>query len=211
MAESTPLEIGVKAFCTDGECGTLTQVVLDPIADRVTHVIVEPEHREGKGRLVPVEVAEGQAGRVNLHCTREEFDKLEIAEEIRFLPGGVNYTGDYAGFDPGAVVLWPYFGAGNASVPVAVDTLPVGEVAVRRGEEVHATDGRIGEVEGLIVEGGSHRVTHVLLKEGHLFNRKNVAIPITSVASVDDAGIRLSISKRDVEELPAVDLQRLGG
>ncbi len=211
MAESAPFEIGVKAFCTDGECGRLTQVVIDPIDDRVTHVIVEPGHREGVGRLVPVEWADAHAERVNLRCTLAEFDKLEIAEQIRFLPGGAHYVGDYAGFDPGAVVLWPYFGAGNMAVPVAVDTLPAGEVAVRRGEEVHATDGRIGEVEGLIVDTGNHRVTHVLLKEGHLFGRKDIAIPITSVAAVTDVGIRLSISKMDVDDLPAVDIRRFDG
>jgi hypothetical protein len=49
-------------------------------------------------------------------------------------------------------------------------------------------------------------VTHVLLQEGHLFGRKEVAIPIASVTTVDDDGIRLSQSKQEVAELPAVEL-----
>ena len=209
MAESDPLAIGVKAFCTDGECGQLTQLVVDPVDDRVTHLIVEPPNRVGEGRLVPVDLADAHADRVDLRCTRSDFDKLEIAEQIRFLPGAAPYSGDYSGYDPGAVLLWPFFG-GSSSLPVAVDTLPVGEVAVRRGEDVHATDGRIGEVEGLVVEGATHQVTHVLLKEGHLFGRKDVAIPIASVAAVEGTGIRLSISKRDVDDLPATDIRRWG-
>jgi hypothetical protein len=44
-------------------------------------------------------------------------------------------------------------------------------------------------------------VTHVLLKEGHLWGRKQVAIPVSAVASVD-AGIRLNITKGQVEDLP---------
>jgi hypothetical protein len=43
-------------------------------------------------------------------------------------------------------LFWPYYGigAGNVSEPVTFDTGPVGEVAIRRGEEVHTTDGDIG-------------------------------------------------------------------
>jgi hypothetical protein len=38
---------------------------------------------------------------------------------------------------------------------------------VRGGEHVHATDGNIGEIQGLVIDSGSHQVTHVLLEEGH--------------------------------------------
>jgi len=45
-------------------------------------------------------------------------------------------------------------------------------------------------------------VTHVLLREGHLWGRKEVAIPIDAVASLDD-GVQLSFTKKQVEDLPA--------
>jgi hypothetical protein len=44
-------------------------------------------------------------------------------------------------------------------------------------------------------------VTHILLEEGHLWGRKQVAIPVSAVASIED-GIRLNITKRQVEDLP---------
>jgi hypothetical protein len=53
-------------------------------------------------------------------------------------------------------------------------------------------------------------VTHVLLKEGHLWGRKEVAIPIGAVAGVDD-GIRLNIAKQQVQDLPPVDIQHPNG
>ena len=80
------------------------------------------------------------------------------------------------------MLSWPYFG-GNVSPPVTFDTVPLGEVAVRRGEQVHATDGPIGHVQGLVIDAGTHHVTHVLLQEGHLWGRKEVAIPISAVSS----------------------------
>ena len=52
-------------------------------------------------------------------------------------------------------------------------------------------------------------MTHVLLQEGHLWGRKEVAIPIKAVTSTDD-GIRLSLSKHEVGHLPPVDVQHPG-
>jgi sporulation protein YlmC with PRC-barrel domain len=206
--EATQFTIGSEAICTDGACGEVTQVVVDPVAKAVTHLVVEPKHRSGLGRLVPLDLVDageaGEAGAGELHqrCTRAEFDHLASAEETHFLPGSEGY----AGYDDDQVLSWPYFG-GNVSPPVTVDTLPVGEVAVRRGEQVHATDGPIGQVQGLVIDTASRHVTHVLLQEGHLWGRKEVAIPIAAVVDVED-GIRLNLSKRDVEDLPGVDIAR---
>ena len=49
-------------------------------------------------------------------------------------------------------------------------------------------------------------MTHVLLQEGHLWGRKEVAIPIGAVASTRD-GIQLKISKQEVQDLPPVDIE----
>jgi sporulation protein YlmC with PRC-barrel domain len=76
---------------------------------------------------------------------------------------------------------------------------------VQRGDRVHATDGEIGRVQGLVIDPGSHHVTHVLLQEGHLWGSKEVAIPIGAVTDVE-AGIRLNITKQQVEDLPPVDI-----
>ncbi|HET9075923.1 MAG TPA: PRC-barrel domain-containing protein [Acidimicrobiales bacterium] len=203
MAAEAPFTIGAEALCTDGVCGRVTQVVIDPVRGRVTHLVVEPEHRGGMGRLVPVEWAQPDGGRIRLSCSRDRLDRLEVAEEVHFLPG----VEGHPGYGPEQTLLWPYFG-GNTTVPVVVDTVPAGEVAVRRGEQVHATDGRIGVVAGLVVDSRDHQVTHVVLEEGHLFGHKDVAIPIGAVGSVGEDGIRLSLTRQQVDDLPAVDYRR---
>jgi hypothetical protein len=48
-------------------------------------------------------------------------------------------------------------------------------------------------------------VTHVLLQEGHLWGRKEVAIPISAMASTS-SGIRLAIAKQQVQDPPPVDI-----
>jgi hypothetical protein len=214
MTATTQFTIGVDVNGTDGICGELIRVVVDPVARTVTHLVVEPKHRQGLGRLVPLDLVEATTGEIQLRATVAEFEQLAEAEETEFLLG----TGGYAGYGPGQVLSWPYYGLGgdmglgmgNIAQPIVYDKVPLGEVAVRRGEHVHATDGDIGRVQGLVMDAEDHHVTHVLLQEGHFWGRKEVAIPIGAVSGVDD-GIRLSITKQQVQDLPPVDVDHGDG
>lgn len=226
MAETVQFTIGADASCSDGVCGTVSRVVIDPVARTVTHLVVEPKHRQGLGRLVPLSLVDATAGEIRLRCTTHEFEKLDSAEETQFIPG----SSGYAAYGPEQVLSWPYYGlgpagiggglgagslgggmgTGNVSRTVTYDKVPLGEVTVRRGEQVQATDGAIGCVEGLVIDPRDRRVTHVLLQEGHLWGRREVAIPIGAVAGADD-GIRLSITKQQVRDLPPVDVDHPEG
>ena len=61
MAETT-FTIGSAAACSDGPCGAVSRVVVDPVAREVTHLVVEPEHRSGLGRLVPLDLVDAGCG-----------------------------------------------------------------------------------------------------------------------------------------------------
>ncbi len=218
MAAAVEFAIGAEVSCVDGICGRLTRVVVDPVARALTDLVVEPEHRVGLARLVPVELA-NPVGRgadgIRLSCTLAQFARFDSAEETQFVPG----TRGYEIYGPEQVLAWPYYrlgdtvmdpdAEGKVSETVTVDTVPLGEVDVRRGEHVHATDGDIGQVQGLVVDPVSEHVTHVLLQEGHLWGRKQVAIPISAVTGVDDQGISLSIAKQEVQDLPPVSIADL--
>lgn len=209
----TTFIIGTEVHCTDGVCGELSRVVVDPLASAVTHLVVEPKHRHGLGRFVPLSLVEGGTGDTRLTCTLAEFEKLDPAEETRIIQG------TFEGYEPGQVGYWPFFGLGEGMVvaggletdgnprTVVEDTVPVGEVDIHRGDHVDATDGSIGLVEGLVIDRASRRVTHVLLREGHLWGRKEVAIPISAVADTSH-GIQLTITKQEVEDLPSVAISR---
>jgi hypothetical protein len=203
--------IGARVSCTDGSCGEVSRVVVDPVARMLTHLVVEPGHRHGLGRLVPLDLVIVAAGEIRLRCTLAEFNRLDLGEETQFRPG----TSGWAAYGPGQVLAWPYYslgggGMGGVSQTTTYDSVPLGEVTVRRGEHVRATDGLIGRVQGLVIDPGSHQVTHVLLQEGHLWERKDVAIPIGTVAWLD-GGIRLRMAKQDVQDLPPVDVVHADG
>ncbi len=207
----TTFTIGTAATCSDGPCGTVTRVVVDPVARELTHVVVEPEHRSGLGRLVPLDMLEPGSDPLGVRCTLAEFDALPSAEETDFLPGGSGYDA----YQAHEAYYWPYFGLeGGADPRLALasaietrDLLPRGEVGIRRGETVHASDGEIGMVEGLVIDSTHGHVSHVLLQEGHLWGRKDVAIPIASVSTIE-GGITVSLTKQEIEGLPALEVTR---
>jgi sporulation protein YlmC with PRC-barrel domain len=208
MEETAPITIGAQASCTDGECGEVVRVVVDPVAQAVTHIVVEPHHQRSRGRLVPVGLVDATAGEVRIQCTMTEFEALDPAEETNFVQG----TTSYAAYGPKQAIFWPYYGKGGRygrrGDEVTEDSVPVGEVQVRRDDRVHATDGGIGRVQGLVIDRDNHHVTHVLLQEGHLWGRKEVAIPISAVTKAT-YGIQLNLTKQQVEDLPPVDIEHL--
>jgi len=223
MSDHTQFTIGSDVACSDGECGQLRRVVVDPVARRLTHLVVDGKRGEetGAGRLVPVAMADATADGIALRCTSEEFERLEFAEETQFVSGA---RGDWD-YDQDHLMSWPFYGLGMAGVRtdgsgamanpvppndaqiVTYERVPSGEVQIRRGEPVHAVDGDIGRVQGLVVDAADQGVTHVLLDEGHLWGRKRVAIPIRAVTDVGPDGVALSLTKDDVRDLPPVDVQ----
>jgi sporulation protein YlmC with PRC-barrel domain len=213
MAQYT---IGAEVTCIDGVCGELSRVVVDPVARALTHLVVGPKHGLGPGRLVPIELADATAEEIRLRCSAAKFDTLEEAEETHFLPE----AGEQMGYGAGQALAWPYYGLGGggmgglgmATAPLLTiqDRVPAGEVEVRRGEHVHATDGDIGRVQGFVIDPNDHHVTHVLLQEGHLWGKKEVAIPIGAVKQVAADGVRLSLTKDEVRDLPPVELAHHG-
>jgi sporulation protein YlmC with PRC-barrel domain len=209
MAGTAQFVIEAEVSCSDGACGEVRRVVVDPVAEAVTHLVVGPEHPHGLGRLVPVDLIDATAGGIRLRCTLAEFGKLDWAKETHFL----KKNGLYSGYAPEQVFSWPYYGVGgrlasfhlgNLPQTVTTDSVPLGEVEICRDDRVYAADGEIGRIQGLVIDPGSRHVTHVLLQEGHLWGRKEVAIPISAVASTAD-GIQLSISKQEVQDMPPVD------
>jgi hypothetical protein len=211
----TLLRIGATTVGSDGYRGEVRAAVIDPVAAVVTHLVVEPEGRSGLARLVPLNLAEAEAdtddydvraapGKLRLRCTEAEFMNLAAAEEtlaefavgqtvpVQLLPPGWRGTGEPVA-EGGDILRIPE--------RETVDVIPPGEVEEHGGDHVHATDGDIGQLRAFRIDPSSGRVTHVLLGEGHLWGRKEVSIPFDKITGFDH-GIRLSLSKKQVQDLP---------
>ncbi len=180
-------------------------MIINPAGGTVTHLVVTPKQRHQPGRLVPVDLVDTEVGEIRLRCTIGEFGQLDPAEETELVEG----EGPASTPPPKPSTMTSAAGMSlNYRMPKPARTtvqevVPAGEIQVRHGERVRAADGEIGRVQGFLVDPDDHQVTHVLLQEGHLLGRKEVAIPMTAVAGIED-GIQLHITKQQVENLPTL-------
>jgi sporulation protein YlmC with PRC-barrel domain len=218
IVDPTLFSIGAEVSCSTGTCGKLTRVIIDPVRRTLTHLVVEPR-KEERGRLVPLELVRASTSeKIELSCNMHEFNALDPSEDTDYLPMDSQYNpyyGGYArgyGYGYGMASFWPYYGYGGMGygygwgpTSVSYDAIPAGEVTIRRGDPVHATDGDIGHIAGLVIGTPAGGVTHVLLQEGHLWGKKDVSIPIGSVTRVGGV-VEVDLSKHELEQLPSIDI-----
>src|ERR1700722_11166431 len=184
MAWEMPFRIGADASCSDGACGHVSRIIVNPVAREVTHLVVDQKHRNGAGRLVPVDLVDATTGQIRLRCTLAEFQALRPAQETEVVPDldpsgpqeshsppGVSFLSLSPGVFgvPGAAEVRSDRDPGRPEAPqeVTVDSVPSGEVDIRRELTVCATDGEIGKVQGMVVEPVCHYVNHVPPRKGH--------------------------------------------
>ena len=212
------LELGKPVVCEGNEVGKLADLVVDPVAKRVTHLVVKPEHGTGTSHLVPIELVErNEQPGIVLTCSGTELEALPPVEEFTYLRLGALSTDDPE-WDVGVsdVLALPYYDSTGLTGPIdtvgdmgaVYDRVPKGEVELRRSSRVLASDGDyIGDVDGFLVDDTEH-ITHFVLERGHLWGRREVTVPIGAVASVETDAVTLSLSKDEIGALPAHRVHR---
>lgn len=212
------LELDKPVLCEDDEVGKLADLVVDPHAKRVTHLVVKPHHGAGGSHLVPIDLVEPseQVGGIALTCSRAELDALPPVEEFTYLRLGEVTTND-PNWDVGIsdVLAQPYYDstglAGSidaaGDLGVVYDRIPKGEVELRRSSRVQAANGDyLGDVDGFLVD--EDHITHFVLERGHLWGRREVTVPIGAVESVESDIVTLKLTKDEVGDLPSHKVHR---
>lgn len=199
-----PLDVDV--YCTDGKGGRSTAIIVERAERQVTHFAVGSDTG---AYLVPVSaIAESTPTRITLKWSRAELAQAEpfvvevpaTPEEMEIMASSMTQSG----------VLGPYTTADAAYMAnyLAEATVPEeqvkpGAVAIHVDDEVQATDGRAGRVDELLIDATGH-VTHLVLRTGHLWGKRDVFVPLELVDHAADDVIYLKLDKRAIEQLPAV-------
>ena len=208
------LDIGSPVRCSAGAERVLADLVVDAPAKRVTHLVVEPkEHREA-ARLVPVELAHEKAGGLELSCTSEVLDGFEPVREFAYLPAGQRpEEDDKWGVGVEDVLVNPSSAPLDLAEPeldpnvsVLYDRVPKGEVELRATSDVYSSDEHhLCCVHGLDV-GENGAIQSLALQRGHLWWKREIEIPGSVVAKIENDIVSLSATKREVEALPSTSL-----
>ena len=191
-------------------------MVIDTNTRRVTHLIVAPSDRPELARLVGIERARGGDERdapIVLTCTAEELDRLEAVHHTAYLQLGdqlaedpgrttgieeVSSLSSYEGFAPGGIDTGALPTDFDPHVTASYDLIPQGGVEIRRRSAVTSADGHhLGHVDGFGLD-DDHRITEVVLVHGHLWGKRDIHIPMTDVATIDNDELVLSVSRDEV-------------
>jgi hypothetical protein len=205
------IRIHAAVQCTDGLGGHVKCIVLNPLTRHVTDVVVHEPGLLGNDVIVPV----AQIEQVAPDTLRLRLSRHELAGMQSFLRALYQIPSDdfldttpWSSY-PYGDIYWSPFVEMQAEHPVVTyENIPLDELAMRRGDQVQATDGRVGWIDGFVVDPQSEGITHMLLREGHLWSAKQVTIPIAGIKDIQDGVVYLNMSKQEVAALPAVKLRQ---
>jgi uncharacterized protein YrrD len=197
------IPIGAEVFCTDGFCGRSTCVVLKPNTDEVTHLVVKEKESPHQEILIPVTaVTSTTPDSINLSYTRGKLAEMQPFIETEYVEV------DIPRYEGGAYAFEPYAYPEHEILPVKHESIPAGEVGMHRGARVVATDGHVGRVDEFLVDPENDHITHIVLREGHLWGQKEVAIPVSEIQGIEEDTVYLRLAKRGVGALPAIPARR---
>lgn len=136
----------------------------------------------------------------------EERRRAEIIQEdaSEGQSAALSYAPAYYWYPPHGYVGYPvsYYGLPPMET---VRNIPADTIQVKEGTDIMSSDGEhIGDVERLLVEPSSNKVTHFVISQGVFFKDRKL-IPAHWVSTVDEDKVHLSVSSKFLEQLPSYE------
>jgi hypothetical protein len=79
------ISLNAKVECTDGACGHSVYVLINPVLEKVTHLVVR-EDASNTEYIVPVDVvSESITNIIQLRCSKEELEKMAPFIQTEFV------------------------------------------------------------------------------------------------------------------------------
>ena len=206
------IALGAKVHFSEGgtgkanEIGQVTRVIVNPITQEMTHLVVKAKGSFEVEYLVPVnEISDSTPKDVSLAITLNDLRLMDTFETIHYL----SKSGPPEDTSDPATIFWPFLPPGDEGPMYEMQIqVPPEDLVVQRGAQVEATDGKIGKVDGFMVNPENSHITHLVLEKGHLWGQHDIAIPIDSVDDYDGQVVTLKLDKSAVNALPHLKVKR---
>ena len=214
------LKEGTSVFTAGNEeVGKINRVILDPVTNEVTHVVVQKGWLFAEDKVVPIEMIDSATeDKVLLKEDAGEFDNLPAFEETYYiglgeedyLPGAPpysRYAPAYYWYPPSGYIGYPGYGPGfyGGRPLVTTRNIPADTIPLREGTDVISSDDEhVGDVERILVDPDSNQATHFVISQGILFKDRKL-VPAHWVTSVEEDKVHLSVTSRLLERLPSYE------
>jgi uncharacterized protein YrrD len=205
----------------DREIGRISHVVMNPNTHEVTHVVVRQGLIFTEDKVISIDRFEHTTqDRATLYETIEQIGELPTFEETQYLPAeaaeeiGVPaptypLAGAYYWYPSGAYPVGGPLGAPYVDqryVPITEKNIPDGTIALKEGARVMSADDKhVGNIENIVVDPDTSRVSHLVIAQGLLFRSQKV-VPAFWIKHTLEDEVYLSVTSDFLEDLP--DYQR---
>ena len=193
----TNLDLKAKVQCSDGACGHSTSAIMLPAIFQLTHIVVnDTQLHSNPTRLVPIKTIKSTSDdQITLSCSRSDLEAMQpfvstgyVAVSTSNKKAGASKT-DITNDDPEADT-------------VQEEHVPEGAIDIHIDTQIQATDDSLGKLDGFVVDLVSGAISHLISKEGHLWRKKDLAIPAADIDSINGDTVYLKLSKSEAEALP---------
>lgn len=212
---------GVTVYTeNDEKVGNIKMVVMTPSTQNVTHLVIEKGLFFKEDRVVPIEwIDYTSPDKVQLKAGYEEEDIVPF-EERHYIPAdeydpavhgsedddnvSVNVTPPTLYYYAPIGTWWSYTTSpmGNKYVTIKQKNVPSDALVLDTGTNVVTYDGHhVGDVEQILTDPATNRVTHFVISKGILLPEKKL-IPAYWIINVTEDQVDLSVNKRILENLP---------
>jgi len=208
------IPLKAKVICKDGEYGSLKELLIDPLKEKVTHVVVQNKHN-GNQIIISTNIIDYTSDTVvTIEKTANElndFPKFIVHEFVKVPTGDSQYA--FWGADPTMLhsyTMFPYvMHEGNPVVEVTKEVVDDDEQRLRKGLKVKDVNGKnLGHIDELVVNKKNDFITHIVMRTGHIFGTREVVVPNINIRSFKEDSIILNIGEDQVADLPEVALKR---
>jgi hypothetical protein len=192
------ISMNANVRCSDGQCGRSINVMLKPASEEITHLVIESNRTFPTTEyLVPINlVVESSPGQIRIDCSTEDLSKMPIFYRSEFIPYEI------AGYAGMPYLMWGFHLQAGKPISMAINHIPTDELVIRHGAKVEATDGPIGQVDEFVLNPVDDHITQLVMREGHLWRQKSVAIPASEIDHYENSNVFLKLDKKAIENLP---------
>ena len=217
------LKEGTSIYTPDGkQMGTINRLVLDPETNEITHIVIQKGWLFSEDKVIPFDrVHSSNADKIVIDKSMGDFDQLPPFEETHYvnvsdrdkaartMPADaypVNiFAPAYYWYPPYGYTGYPAHGLPYYSWPrtETEQNIPANTVPLQEGVKVVAADEKhVGNIDRLMVEQETGKVTHFLISAGLLFKDRKL-IPANWIKSASEDEVRLTVSSGVLNRVPS--------
>lgn len=215
----------MSVYASDDEkVGDIIQVVVDPVTQEISHVVIEQGFIFTTDKVMPVDyIVRQDQGAVYLDRSSNGLDlpdyeetyyvsrynsdvvvdEEDVAPDATLVPQSVYYYPPIPNSGMG-MYYWGLPGrvAGDPVKAVKRVNVPEDSVVIEEGANVYSSDGdHVGDVYSVHMDEESNEITHFIISQGLLFQDYKL-VPLFWVSEVSDRGIEMSVDTDQLKQLP---------